>query len=367
MDSEETQMSDEKHIEKKDEAAYGGDIKDTAGQTGAGGAGESSSEILSVEAPENTGEKNNFSDSVSSVPDGDSTPSPSIFDKPEHNYKKARRHLPKWLVALLSSVICAALVLSAVFIPKLISNGDNADSPDSSDSEISITLCDYSAYNDTMDEVESLGKGGIKNIIYSVEGFDFELVQGEYEETVTDDDGNEKTETKVGWTIGNYTGIAWSSSNISGLVQNALTVTAITKLEDNAENLSIYGLDDESRYSSLSVNFKDGSGYTVEVGDYSSDRSGRYIRFSGEKTVYLSSYSLANYTSLSPKNLPALSNLGMYESTGNDSAYYSDGKLMYFDGIFMFGRSLDQTITFTPTDSESTYTYYKMMTPVETA
>lgn len=290
---------------------------------------------------------------------------PSIFDKPDHNYKKVRQKFPVWLTAIMALLICGGIVFVTLIIPKFLTD-DNIDTNSTvSQAEVTITLTDYSKYNSTMDEVAEYGKGGVKDIIYTVGGYDFILTQGEYEEVTTDAEGNEKKEKLVGWTITNHEGINWSKTNVSGIVQNALQVTAITKLEQNASDLSKYGLEDGKNYSSLTVNFKNSSGYTVIVGNSSSDNSGRYIRFEGENTVYLSSFSFSTYTSLTPKDLPALTGLGVYQSTGNDSQYYSGGTLTFFDGIFIFGNKIPQPISFAPADIMSTYTYYKLITPVE--
>ncbi len=292
---------------------------------------------------------------------------PSIFDKPETKEKKVRKHLPVWLTAIIAVVLCAAIVVSAVYIPRLLEEDTAQSSSTVSQAEVTITLTDYSKYNATMGEVEGYGKGGVKNIIYNVGGFDFELVQGEYEEVTTDAEGNETTKKRVGWTIINHEGIRWSDTNVSGLVQNALQVTAITKLKENVTDLSVYGLEDDKCFSTLTVNFKDETGYTVIVGNYSGDNTGRYIRFKDENTVYLSSFSFATYTSLTPEQMPSLYGIGMYESSGSDSEYYSDGTLTFFDGIFLFGRKIPNIISFAQADTLSTYTYYTLITPVEMA
>ncbi|MBQ8534033.1 MAG: DUF4340 domain-containing protein [Clostridia bacterium] len=292
---------------------------------------------------------------------------PSIFDKPEIKEKKVRKRLPVWLTAVISVLLCAAIVVSAVYIPRLLEE-DVADSSSTvSQAEVTITLTDYSKYNATMGEVEGYGKGGVKNIVYKVGGFDFELVQGEYEQVTTDAEGNEKKEKRVGWTIINHEGIRWSETNVSGLVQNALQVTAITKLAENVIDMSVYGLTEDKCFSTLTVNFKDESSYTVIVGNYSGDNTGRYIRFKDENTVYLSSFSFATYTSLNPEQMPALYGVGMYESNGKDSQYFSDGTLTFFDGIFLFGRKVPNPISFAQADTLSTYTYYTLVTPVEMA
>lgn len=297
----------------------------------------------------------------------------SIFDKQEKNYKAPKKKMKPWILPLVAVVLCVGIGFGAWGVVKVLDKTDTGDtSSGTSSSDFSITLLDFSGYSDTMDEVAELGRGGVENITLKNSGGELVFEQGLSETVTTDANGSQSTKKTVGWSITNYENINWDSSAVSGLVSNALTVTALMKMADNVTDLSQYGLapaESEDPVSeetaTVTVTFGDESSYTVHLGDWSPDNSGRYFTVEGESfprnTVYLSSYSLGEYAGQTMEDFVSLSALAAYQSNGKDSEFYSDGTLLGFSEIIMSGRKFDGNfISFSMADQTVTYTYYKM-------
>lgn len=289
---------------------------------------------------------------------------PSIFDKPTHAEKKPVKKKRRGLTAVIAVVLVAAIAAGTVLTTKYLKNTDpqNSSSATSSGSDFSITLLDYSGYLDSMDEVEGLGHSGVQEIeLKNAEGT-LHFKQTLSKQPSTDAEGKETTETVVGWLIDGYQGITWDSNAVIGLVTNSLTVTALMEMKNADASAASYKVADGKEEATVTVRFKDESGYVIHIGSWSPDKSGRYIRLDNSDKVYLSSYSLANYAGQAMKDFVSTSALAAYQSTGTDSAYYEDGVLTYFDSILMGGRHFNSKVflEFYPSDQTVTYTYYKM-------
>ena len=291
---------------------------------------------------------------------------PSIFDKPQRIEKKVRKKWNKGLVAAVAVVLVAAIAVGTVMTTRYLDKTDpanNSSNTSSTSSSFELTLLDYSGYLDTLDEVKELGRGGVEKIVLNNAEGELTFKQIMNQVKTTDENGKTTVKDTVAWLIDGYNGINWDDDSVLGLVGNALKVTAIMQIEAEAKDLASYGLADGEEKATIRVEFKDKTSYTVHVGNWSADKSGRYIRLDDSKDVYLSGYTLGDYAGREMKNFVSVEALGAYESTGTDSDYFSDGTLMFFDAILMGGRHFgDILLEFYPSDQTVTYTYYKLST-----
>ncbi|MBQ4517745.1 MAG: DUF4340 domain-containing protein [Clostridia bacterium] len=94
------------------------------------------------------------------------------------------------------------------------------------------------------------------------------------------------------WLLNDRTDIKLSSSRISTMLYDCATVSAKEIIAEEADDLSVYGLDQTTR--SITVECSDGSGYTIRIGNASIDNSICYLMLEGTKTVYAKTVSGCN-------------------------------------------------------------------------
>ena len=148
-------------------------------------------------------------------------------------------------------VVIVALLGGAYY---LISKKKTADSVDNTSTADTIKMTDY-----TSDQVESL-------TLQNPDGT-FVLVKN----------GTE-------WSLSSPTDIKADSSKLSSIVINASSVIADKLVEENAQDLSIYGLDNPIL---VKLKLKDGGEKVLEVGDMTPTKGGYYVKLSGENKVYV--------------------------------------------------------------------------------
>ena len=86
------------------------------------------------------------------------------------------------------------------------------------------------------------------------------------------------------WVLSSPTDINADSSVLSGIVINAASVIADKLVEENAQDLSIYGLD---KPVLVKMKVRDGNETTLEIGSMTPTKGGYYTRISGENKVYV--------------------------------------------------------------------------------
>ena len=86
------------------------------------------------------------------------------------------------------------------------------------------------------------------------------------------------------WVLSSPTDINADSSVLSSIVINAASVIADKLVEENAQDLSIYGLD---KPSLVKLKVKDNKEITLEIGDITPTKGRYYVKVSGESKVYV--------------------------------------------------------------------------------
>jgi len=147
-------------------------------------------------------------------------------------------------------LVVAALLIGAYFVVKNVKAGQ-ADEDEESKYE---DLTDY-----TSDEIESL--------------------------TLENDEGTFVIERKDDdWILSTPTDFKYDSSSLSTIVVNAASVVADKVVEEDAQDLSIYGLDDPAV---ARLKTKDGTVISIEIGDKTPTGGGYYVKLEGSSKVYV--------------------------------------------------------------------------------
>ena len=85
------------------------------------------------------------------------------------------------------------------------------------------------------------------------------------------------------WALSTPTDLRYDSSQLSSIVINSAAIVADKMVEENAEDLSIYGLDDPA---TAIIKAKDGTSVTLEIGNQTPTGGGYYVKRAGENKVY---------------------------------------------------------------------------------
>ncbi|MGI6668652.1 MAG: DUF4340 domain-containing protein [Acetivibrionales bacterium] len=94
------------------------------------------------------------------------------------------------------------------------------------------------------------------------------------------------------WVLSSPSDLKYDSSVLSSIVINAASITADRLVEENAQDIAKYGLDDPVI---VRMKTKDGKETVLEVGDRTPTKSGYYIKFAGENDVYIIGTYTGNY------------------------------------------------------------------------
>jgi len=86
------------------------------------------------------------------------------------------------------------------------------------------------------------------------------------------------------WALSEPSDIRYDSSVLSSIVVNSASIVGDKVIEENAEDLSIYGLDDPAI---VTVKSKDGTSVTLEIGNLTPTGGGYYAKLQGKNKVYM--------------------------------------------------------------------------------
>jgi hypothetical protein len=93
------------------------------------------------------------------------------------------------------------------------------------------------------------------------------------------------THKDTDWVLVSPTDLKADSSVLSSIAINASSVSASKLVEENAQDLSKYGLDKSPVV--VTVKKKDGTEKSLEIGDLTPIKSGYYVKLTGENKVYV--------------------------------------------------------------------------------
>lgn len=179
--------------------------------------------------------------------------------------------------AVIISAIVLVLLIGAVVALKLTGKSDSSSSSSSSgSSSVSSKLL----YEEKQADVASVY---IKNS------------EGEYEVTQVDD---------ANWTIDELKDLPLDNSVLSGITSAVTSITTQKMIEENASDLSKYGLD--KPLAEVKVTFKDSAKTVKEflIGNPTPTSGQSYFALKGEKTVY--TVTTATFSSLTQGKLAAV-------------------------------------------------------------
>lgn len=256
--------------------------------------------------------------------------------------KKGSRKTRNLIAAILMVCILAAAVFAIV---KLIpAEGDETESssvmslsvnvvsiPESDISSITITNADgtYTAYPSVEEVTTSSGTG--EDTVWYIDGIGTELIN--------------TTSTDV-------------------IATSALNITATRLMEENAADLSLYGLD--SPVITVEVKSDTAQGYTLYLGGDSPTADGKYARLEGSFDVYLIGNSTVTSFSRAVTSFVNYSMFTSVESNTDTASYFNaDGELEKFEYVEISGTNFDAPIRIemNPYDASS-YIPYLMTSPV---
>jgi hypothetical protein len=105
--------------------------------------------------------------------------------------------------------------------------------------------------------------------------------------TLINDDGTFViTKKDEEWGLSSPTDLRYDPDILSSIVINASSIVADKVVEENAADLSIYGLDDPDK---AIVKTKDGEETILEIGDLTPTQGGNYVKLAGSNKVYVMS------------------------------------------------------------------------------
>ncbi len=248
---------------------------------------------------------------------------------------KSKKLLPKILAGVLA---LAVLIGGTVAVVKLIPVFEEEEESVSTPETITVKEID----TDDVATVSVTNSGG---------------TLGFYSETETaESDTESETEETVSWYIKQIDKDLTDSSAIEYCLGYLTEISSTRKItEKTAEECGF-----SSPNVTAVVNLKDGSAYTVLIGDKSPDNSGYYLKLEDEDIIYLVSeniYAALEFEALDFADTSVIAGFDSEENEDSD-CFSDDGTLISFDRLTVSGKNYPETIEIVPNDYEEISEYY---------
>ncbi len=148
---------------------------------------------------------------------------------------------------------------------------------------------------------------------------------------------------KTEWNIAELTGLDQSTYAKSRIAENAAQIKAYRTVEQDAADLSKYGLDEPT--GSFTIGYKDGTSRTFLIGDVSTKTRYRYLCEEGDDTVYMVLVSLISEFIEPVENLVDTTLI----------AQPPDSEMPDYGKLTLSRKDLDYDMVFEQDDSDSYY------------
>lgn len=223
-------------------------------------------------------------------------------------------------------IIAAAvlLVLGAALLVVMLTDPNNTADSDSGTAESGTAESGESAAESDEDDKLNITDKEQENVLTlevtnSTGSFSFERQQREV--STTDDDGNVSTETEYYWTSPELDGIEHNESTIGSFVRCMAGLSAYSVVEENAEDLDKYGLQEPE--AEVKVTFDDGTSTDICFGIRNPAATNYvYCMLSGGTDVLQASYYSSGSAFYDIKDFVNLVLTESYDSTnGNEFDY----------------------------------------------
>jgi hypothetical protein len=135
------------------------------------------------------------------------------------------------------------------------------------------------------------------------------------------------------WVLSSPSDVKYDSSILSSIVINASTIVADKVVEENAADLTIYGLDDPAK---AIIKTTDGKETVIEIGDRTPTQGGNYVKLAGSNKVYVISNFAGEKLSMGRNDLRSKS---MFDGMTYDKI---DSVAMSRKGSSLFSAKLEE-------------------------
>lgn len=258
-------------------------------------------------------------------------------------------------------LLCAALVISGAMVSLKYFWPVNSGDTETTESEGKVIQLTSSA-NVALKDMKNVSKdafSNVKSIEVTNPSGSFTVVPDKLIKA-TDEDGEDTVEYK----LTGYDNIPQSASNISSLVDNALSVVATSKLEGDWTEADC-GLDEPE--IQVDAVMADGSKFTYKVGalvpNGNNDRYASCTLKDGIYTVTSDYYDYFNTTILDYTDTGIIDSI---QPSGDNDPYFSDSTLIKFDSIEISGTNIENKIALSYSESSSESLAYRIIEPTLT-
>lgn len=274
----------------------------------------------------------------------------TVFSAPTAKEKKKKGGNKK-LRNIIAAVVLVVILAGAVFaIVKFIPTTEEAQAGNSSvtESTLDIPIATIAEDDITAVTVENAVGGYKVTPVYS---------------TATDSNGD--VGRQITWYLDGIDQSLTDSTLVGGVISDLTTLKAVRLMEEDAADLSVYGLDDP--VITVTVESEDAEGYTLYLGDDSPAGDGKYAYLDGSKDVYLIDATVVStFQSAKTAYVSAQMITSLAKTDENADYFDADGLLASFDYMIIGGSAHADAIRIEPnTYGATSYIPYLMTEPVK--
>lgn len=258
----------------------------------------------------------------------------SIFDAPAEHREKKQKSFKTRIIAAVSAVLVLAILITGIVTydgEKSKIFGIKIPKPKGTTSTTSReekpTIEAVNVKSDKISHVTVTNKNGAFNLYWKI------------------DTAAEEENTKL-WCVEGMDSSLTSSVAIEYVASNAGSIVASRIIEGRSE--AYCGFDKPQ--AKIDVVLSDGEGeYTVTIGDASADKTGTYLKVSGDENIYLVDNAYAEYFDFNLIDLADTSDLEAVQYDSSIATYFDDSKVLKtFDKITVSGKAYNREIVIIP-------------------
>lgn len=258
-------------------------------------------------------------------------------------------------------LLCAALVISGAMVSLKYFWPVNSGDTETTESESKVIQLTSSA-NVALKDMKNVSKdafSNVKSIEVTNPSGSFTVVPDKLIKA-TDEDGEDTVEYK----LTGYDNIPQSASNISSLVDNALSVVATSKLEGDWTEADC-GLDEPE--IQVDAVMADGSKFTYKVGALvPNGNNDRYASCTLKDGIYVVTSDYYDYFNTTILDYTDTGIIDSIQPSGDNDPYFSDSTLIKFDSIEISGTNIENKIALSYSESSSESLAYRITEPTLT-
>ncbi len=284
----------------------------------------------------------------------------TIFNSEKIEEDSKRNKIKNRYLKLLSVLVCILIVFCASIFA-ILKFWPVSENEQTTNASSSFNLTDKA--NVALENMKNVKKGAVSNvakIYFKNKNGEFTLTPFKTTEANMQGETQETVNFKL---VGFDKDVPINQATLNSFYNSLFTVYANSKLDASYTEKDC-GLDKPRVF--IKATMADNSSFTIKIGNQSPMSDKYYISTSLKKGIYVTDCDVYEVFSISKNDLVSLDLFSAIAQTDNNSDYFSNGTLSYFDSITLNGDNFKSKTKLTYKDTLEDVMVYYIDSPIQT-